>query len=129
MGGSKTYVLDFRPDIVCDIRDWWMIQHEADSAFKPYYHWMIMPAVDCDPLREDYINMLLNADSVFAYSEYGKGIIEESTKGLGLKVSNICSPAASAIFSPVDNKEQHKRVYRVYGRYKNYRNDYEKSET
>lgn len=101
--------LDFRPDIVCDIRDWWMMQHEADSAFRPYYHWMIMPAVDCHPLKEEYVEMCLNADVVFSYSEYGRDIINHSTKGLGPQVAGVCSPAASPTFSPVPNKDQHKQ--------------------
>jgi len=101
--------LDFRPDIVCDTRDWWMMQHEADSAFRPYYHWIIMPAVDCHPLREEYIDMCLNADAVFAYSEYGQSVMEESANSLGFKVSGVCSPAASPAFFPVDNKKEHKQ--------------------
>ena len=35
--------IDFKPDIVCDIRDWWMLNHEGSSIFRPFYHWMIMP--------------------------------------------------------------------------------------
>jgi len=100
--------LDFQPDIVCDIRDWWMIQHESTSAFRDYYKWVIMPAVDCDPLREECVNMAIDADRVLSYSEYGKGVIEESASGLGVRVADVCSPAASQHFSPCPDKELHK---------------------
>ena len=32
--------LDFRPDIVWDIRDWWMTEFEQRSPFRPFYHWL-----------------------------------------------------------------------------------------
>src|SRR5688500_7845485 len=39
-------LLDLQPDIVFDIRDWWMYEFEERSPFRNYYHWAIMPTVD-----------------------------------------------------------------------------------
>lgn len=100
--------LDFKPDIVCDVRDWWMIQHEMTSALRDYYRWVIMPAVDCHPLREECVEMLLDADTILSYSEYGRDVINKSTYGLGVETADICSPAASPQFSPVQDKKAHK---------------------
>ena len=38
--------LDFLPDIVCDIRDFWMLDFAERSPFRPYFKWCIMPTVD-----------------------------------------------------------------------------------
>lgn len=100
--------MDFKPDIVCDIRDWWMIKHEMTSAFRDFYKWIIMPAVDCDPLREECVDMVLDADCVLAYSEYGQDVINNCAKGVRKRVEDVCSPSASENFSPVQNKDDHK---------------------
>ena len=41
--------LDFFPDIVCDIRDFWMLDFVERSPFRPFFKWAIMPTVDARP--------------------------------------------------------------------------------
>ncbi len=42
-------LLDFKPDIVFDIRDYWMIAWQELSVLRPYFKWVIAPTVDSIP--------------------------------------------------------------------------------
>jgi hypothetical protein len=75
----ETTCLDFKPDIVVDIRDYWMCEFIDRSPYRPYFHLTLMPTVDSAPQQEQWINMYINADSVFTYSEYGKKVLEEES--------------------------------------------------
>lgn len=66
------YVLaDFKPDIVIDIRDWWMLEFQERSVFRSWYKWLVMPTVDAEPQAEEWISTYENANMVLAYSDYG----------------------------------------------------------
>ena len=45
-------LMSFQPDIVMDIRDWWMLEFEQRSPFRDFYHWAIMPTVDAEPQKQ-----------------------------------------------------------------------------
>ena len=47
--------LRFRPDIVCDIRDFWMLEFQERSTFRPFYNWCIMPTVDAAPQATNWM--------------------------------------------------------------------------
>jgi len=64
-------VADFKPDIVIDIRDWWMLEYQERSVFRPFYKWIVMPTVDAEPQAEEWIQTYENAEMVLAYSDYG----------------------------------------------------------
>lgn len=64
-------VADFQPDIVIDIRDWWMLEYQERSVFRPWFKWLVMPTVDAEPQSEDWIGTYENANLVLAYSDYG----------------------------------------------------------
>jgi glycosyltransferase involved in cell wall biosynthesis len=74
-------LLDFKPDIVIDIRDFWMMTHEYLSPYRPFYHWMIMPPVDSTPLREEWVIMSQNADSLMAYCNWASKEYDKATSG------------------------------------------------
>ena len=100
--------LDFRPDVVIDIRDWWMLEFAERSPYRPYYHWAIMPTVDSEPQQEQFISTYLNADAVFTYSEYGKRVIEQESHG-HIDTLGIASPGANfEALQPVPNKRAHR---------------------
>lgn len=101
--------LDFRPDIVWDIRDWWMMEFEQRSPFRPFYHWVIMPTIDSRPNQEEWLATYIDADAVFTYSEFGKSVLEKETNGL-IKVKDICSPAADPkVFKPPKNRKEFRK--------------------
>jgi hypothetical protein len=45
-----------------DVRDWWMMEYQERSPFRPYYHWAIMPTVDAEPQDEQWVATFMNAD-------------------------------------------------------------------
>lgn len=99
-------LLDFQPDIVMDIRDWWMIEFEQRSPFRDFFHWAIMPTVDAEPQNPQWINTYNSADSVFAYSEFGRDTMLSQCGNINFQ--DIASPAASQAFTPVPDKKAHK---------------------
>lgn len=103
--------LDFLPDVVIDIRDWWMCEYQERSPFRRFYHWAIMPTVDSQPQQEQYINTYMNADSVFTYSEFGKEVLEKDSNNY-IKVKDITPPAADySILKPSENRAEHRSKF------------------
>tara|TARA_R100000008_G_C3585705_1_gene172102 strand:+ start:1875 stop:3521 length:1647 start_codon:yes stop_codon:yes gene_type:complete len=98
--------LDFLPDVVMDIRDWWMMEFEQRSPFRDLFHWAIMPTVDAMPQNPQWINTYQSADSVFAYSEFGRDTMLQQCDSLNFV--DIASPAASNHYFPMDNKAEHR---------------------
>lgn len=65
-------LLDFKPDIVFDVRDYWMNSYQQFSPLRPFFHWVLMPTVDSEPQQEEWIDTFLHADAVFTYSDFGR---------------------------------------------------------
>lgn len=100
--------LDFRPDIVMDIRDHWMNEFISRSPFRPFFHWAIMPTVDSAPQQEQWLATYMGADTVTAYSEFGRDCLEGESNG-AIKIAALTPPGADAsAFKPVHDKEAHK---------------------
>jgi glycosyltransferase involved in cell wall biosynthesis len=98
-------LLDFKPDVVIDVRDFWMVEYQARSPLRRFFHWIIMPPVDSEPQMEQWISTYQQADSVFAYSEYGKEVLERQTNG-DIKVVDVASPGIDiGLFKPAINKK------------------------
>ena len=107
--GEQTFnnvLLQFMPDIVMDIRDWWMFEYQQRSPFRDFFHWAIMPTVDAAPQNPQWINTFRTADSVFAYSEFGRDTMLSQCDSMNF--CEIASPAASQDYVPFLNKKQHK---------------------
>tara|TARA_E500000331_G_scaffold356535_1_gene415163 strand:+ start:1857 stop:3635 length:1779 start_codon:yes stop_codon:yes gene_type:complete len=103
--------LDFRPDVVIDIRDWWMMEYQSRSTLRKFYKWAIMPTVDSKPQQEQFINSYLDADAVFTYSEFGKDVLESESNN-HIKIKAIASPGADFNkLKPVSNKSQHRMSF------------------
>lgn len=76
---------DFRPDIVVDIRDWWMIAYQERSPFRKYFTWLVMPTVDSIPQKEEWIATYNGANYVAAYSDFGINSLRKSSPKLELR--------------------------------------------
>ncbi len=98
--------IDFKPDIVMDIRDWWMFEFEQRSPFRDFFHWSIMPTVDAMPQNTQWMHTFADADSVFAYSEFGRDVLLEQSDQINF--IDVASPAANEIYKPVADKFAHK---------------------
>ncbi len=100
-------LLDFKPDIVFDIRDFWMIDYQERSPFRRFFHWAIMPTVDAEPQNEQWLATYANADGVFNYSEWGRDVLLK--EGMGkINCLGCAPPSADAAYRPVANKREHK---------------------
>ena len=100
-------LLDFQPDIVCDIRDFWMFEYQERSPYRPYFHWVIMPTVDSSPQNEQWIATFANADGVFNYSDWGHEVLKKESNG-AINCLGSAPPSAEASYRPVSDKAEHK---------------------
>ena len=99
-------LLDFKPDIVWDIRDWWMMEYQERSPFRKMYKWIIMPTVDAMPQADQWISTFRNANGVFTYSDWGKEILQQQ----GVAVDGTAPPGVNykSYQYVKDNTEQRK---------------------
>jgi glycosyltransferase involved in cell wall biosynthesis len=97
-------VLDFRPDIVWDIRDWWMLEFAERSPFRDHFRWAIMPTVDATPQAEGWIATYASADAVLTYSDWGQETLHREGGGL-LNLMGSAPPGADTkTFVPMDKQ-------------------------
>lgn len=87
-------LLDFKPDVVIDIRDYWMSAYQGLSPLRKYFHWILMPTVDSAPQQEDWIDTYLSADAVFSYSDWGGNVIKEQSNNK-INYINTASPGVN----------------------------------
>ena len=99
-------LLDFMPDFVVDIRDWWMFEFQQRTPFRNFFNWCIMPTVDAAPQNNQWMDTFASADAVFAYSEFGKKVLLEQCQDLNFV--DIASPCASQEFDIIHDKAAHK---------------------
>ena len=104
-------LLDFMPDIVIDIRDWWMVEFEQRSPFRDFYKWAIMPTIDAAPQNNQWISTYESADAVFAYSEFGRDTLINQCDNINF--IDVASPSASEVFCPVPDKAAHKEEHGI----------------
>jgi glycosyltransferase involved in cell wall biosynthesis len=96
----NSVLLDFQPDFVMDIRDWWMLEFEERSPFREFFNWAIMPTVDAEPQNNTWIDTYSGSDAVFAYSEFGRDtMLNQSNK---INFIDVASPCASDKFFKMD---------------------------
>lgn len=77
---------DFRPDIVIDIRDWWMLAYQERSPFRKYFKWLVMPTVDSIPQKEEWMNTYRSANYVMAYSDFGIDSLRRTSSALEVRM-------------------------------------------
>jgi len=102
----NSVLLDFKPDIVFDIRDFWMLAFESNSPFRDFYNWAIMPTVDAEPQNPEWVDSYAQADAIFTYSEFGRDTLQKQSNNI--KFVDIAPPCASEVFTPVANKAEHR---------------------
>jgi len=103
----ESVVLSFLPDIVCDIRDFWMFEHQERSPFRPFFHWVIMPTVDASPQNEQWLSTFSNAEAVFTYSDWGAEVLNNESNGT-INCLGSAPPSADEAYKPIKDKKKHK---------------------
>ena len=77
----ESVCLEFQPDIVCDIRDFWMLDFAERSPYRNLFKWAIMPTVDARPQARQWVATYQSADACFTYSDWAGGILEDQSGG------------------------------------------------
>ncbi len=100
----ESVCLDFKPDIVCDIRDFWMLDFVERSPYRPFFHWCIMPTVDAAPQARQWIATYQTADACLTYSDWAGEVLEKQSGG---KINYLGSspPSAHPAYAPHENKD------------------------
>ncbi len=103
-------VLDFKPHVVCDLRDPWMCEFEFNSPLREHYKLAWMPTVDSLPSHDDWFELYNDTDAIMAYCEWGlEGLRKQSNNRLNLY--GVASPSVDFnIFKPAQNKRGHKQA-------------------
>lgn len=106
-------LLDFKPHIVFDIRDFWNYTFEEVSPLRDYYHWIINPTYDSDPQKIDSINTLKNADLVLFHTEWAKQNLLQKYYYNANNIGPVASDAVDTnVFKPLGfNKKFHKNQF------------------
>jgi glycosyltransferase involved in cell wall biosynthesis len=96
--------LDFKPDIVCDIRDFWMLDFADRSPFRPFFKWCIMPTVDARPQARQWISTYASADACLTYSDWAGEVLKNQSGG---KINYLGSspPSAHSAYQPIENTD------------------------
>ena len=104
-------LLDFKPDIVIDVRDFWNFSYQEISPLRPFFKWVIAPTYDSDPPKIDTFNVFNNADKLLFHTEWAKDQYESYIKNatnIGDVVSDSVDPE---IFKPLDTQKNiHKMI-------------------
>lgn len=96
--------LNFRPDIVFDIRDFWMLEFQSRSPFRPFFKWAIMPTVDSWPQNDQWVSVYQDADAVLTYSDWSGEVLENQSDQINWLGS--ASPAAHECYKPMSLQER-----------------------
>ncbi len=103
----ESVCLDFKPDIVWDFRDWWMLEYSNRSAFHPYYNIAFMPTVDSWPQDEEWMDTFSNADKILTYTDWSKDVLSRQSNNR-IKVAGVASPAADYKTYCLRDRRKHK---------------------
>jgi glycosyltransferase involved in cell wall biosynthesis len=106
-------LLDFRPDVVIDIRDYWMSSYQAISPLRKFFHWILMPTVDSAPQQEEWIDTFLSADSVFTYSDWGAEVLKNQSSGKINYIGTVSPGVDLSTFTPIEDNKALREQYGV----------------
>lgn len=109
----ESVCLDFKPDIVCSIRDFWMDAYIDMSPFRRFYKTVMMPTVDASPQHSDWIDLYISTDAVLAYNDWSLDILANEGGGL-INLKGSASPSANEDhFKFINDKKAHKRAFNL----------------
>lgn len=104
--------LNFKPDIVCDIRDFWMMEHQERSVFRDFFKWCIMPTVDAYPQARQWMATYQSADACLSYSDWAGEVLKKQS-GDSINYLGSSPPSAHEAYQILPNKDEIKKAYGV----------------
>lgn len=104
-------VLDFKPDIVFDIRDYWMFSYQETSPLRQYYHWVVAPTIDSIPQRPEWLKTYENADVVLTHTDWAANYLRSLNRPINV-MGCVSDSVDSSVFKPINyTKAYHKSRY------------------
>jgi len=100
--------LAYRPDVVCDIRDFWMVDFIERSPFRPFFKWCLMPTVDARPQARQWIATYNSADACLTYSDWAGEVLKNQSGG-SINYLGSSPPSAHPAYKPIRDKEELKK--------------------
>ena len=95
-------LLEFKPDVVVDVRDWWMVEFEERTPLRKNFVWVLLAPVDGHPQQWEWIATYERTNHVLGYSQFAKNVLEKQSGGR-IKVEGVFSPGADVeVFKPMD---------------------------
>ena len=104
--------LDFRPDIVCDIRDFWMVDFIDKSPYRKFFKWILMPTVDAAPQAREWIDMYARADACLSYSNWSGEVLKKQSANR-INYLGSSPPSAHPAYQPIQNKKELKKHFGI----------------
>lgn len=108
----ESVCLDFLPDVVCDIRDFWMLDFAERSPFRKCFKWCIMPTVDARPQARQWVATYQSADACLTYSEWAGEVLKQQS-GDKINYLGISPPSAHSAYKPIIDKEALRASYGI----------------
>jgi len=97
----------FRPDIVFDMRDYWMYAYQETCVFRKHYKWVVMPTVDSAPQKGEWISTFQNMDLVIPYTDWARRTLKAQCKNsINMFPSIVNAGVDLDVFKPPENKKQ-----------------------
>jgi glycosyltransferase involved in cell wall biosynthesis len=91
--------LDFKPDAVLDMRDFWMCSFVRQSPFRNLFHWCLKSTIDAMPQNAEWVNTFASANSFLTLTHWGQSVIkDQSDQDNYGGVAGICFPES---YNPV----------------------------
>lgn len=107
-------LIDFKPDIVIDVRDYWMNAYQQFSPLRPYFHWILMPTVDSAPQQEEWIDTFVHTDAIFTYSDFGRDTLLRQSNN-AIRYIDTASPGVSLQNFQYLPKESRQQLRQFFG--------------
>jgi glycosyltransferase involved in cell wall biosynthesis len=104
-------VLHFKPDIVFDIRDYWMFSYQELCPLRKYYHWVVAPTIDSIPQKTEWLKTFENADIVLTHTEWAENYLKSLNRPINIQ-GCVSDSVDHDTFQPVSwTKAYHKSKY------------------
>jgi glycosyltransferase involved in cell wall biosynthesis len=102
-------VLHFKPDIVFDIRDYWMFAYQEISPLRKYFNWVIAPTVDSVPQKPEWLKTFENADMVLTHTDWAGDYLKSLNRNINVGPS-VSDSVDSKVFKPVNYTKSYHRT-------------------
>ena len=106
-------VIDFKPHVNVDIRDFWMSYYQGLSPVRQFFNWVLMPTVDSAPQQESWIDTFIGADAVFTYSDWAANVLKEQSNSKINYIDTVSPGVDLNIFKPIQDKNQLRDKYNI----------------